>query len=78
MPDRKMKGPVEESAGYDIGQDANNVLTYDGDAPFQDRKERAGRVEGWGPLGLAPYPGDTDAEDEPSGFLKDNNVRDRI
>jgi hypothetical protein len=46
------------------------------DQPFTDPDERASRVEGYGPYGIAQLPNDTDS-DEP-GFLENNNVRDRI
>lgn len=56
----------------------DNALEYQGDEDFCDKSERESRVEGYGPYAVAPLWDDTDSEDPPSGFLKGNNVRDRI
>lgn len=73
MPDRKMgmaaPEPTEvERIDYD---DMNNPN-------FENKYRRSAKVEGYGGLELAPGYEETDGERPPSGFLKSNNVKDRI
>lgn len=60
------------------GEKETGKIPYDGDEPFCDKNERQQIVQGYGPLGVALYPDETDSEDPDSGFLKTNNVGDRI
>jgi len=57
----------------------NGKLEYDEAAqPFCDKNKRAQKVQGFGPIGVALYPDETDSEEPDSGFLEGNNVSDRI
>ena len=64
------------------GDEGSGKVPFDdGDGTvFTDKREREHRVEGYGPYAIAPLAGDTDSHSEapPEGFLKRNNVRDRI
>jgi len=57
----------------------NGKLEYDeAGQPFCNKNKRAQKVQGYGPIGLALYPDETNSEEPESGFLEGNNVSDRI
>ena len=75
----KVKELLEEKMDRDGGTGENGKLEYDeSQQPFCDKQERQQIVQGYGPLGVALYPDETDSEEPDSGFLKSNNVGDRI
>jgi len=68
----------EEKVDRDGGAGDDGKIPYTGDEPFCDKNGRQQVVQGHGPLGVALYPDETDGEEPESGFLKTNNVGDRI
>lgn len=77
MPNAKIPGNYSPATKEEIDNGYVRIDYDDEKNPaFINKNDRAWRVQGHGPIGVALVP--DESSDEDKGFLKDNNVSDRI